>query len=94
MKKIFNFKQDENMYILENTNPGETKTSFVIDKEVLEFDSEKFYEYVFSDIEDVMEIEIINSVVDANDRAAKRVYDTIHEICQGVIEKMNEECVK
>ena len=51
MKKTLNFKSDETKYILENTNPNEKREPFTIEKDTMEFDTVKFYEYVFSQID-------------------------------------------
>lgn len=50
-----------------------------------------FYEYVFADIDKDMEIEVVN-LISNPDKADKRTYSTVDEICQGVISKMREKC--
>ncbi len=91
MKKTFNFQDDNETYILKNTNPGEKKSPFLINRESMEFDTSMFYEYVFSDINEKFEIEIVN-LVDSSDKEAQRVYGTIDEICREVMEKINKKC--
>lgn len=91
MKKTFNFQDDNEIYILKNTNPGEKKSPFLINRESMEFDTSMFYEYVFSDINEKFEIEIVN-LVDSSDKEAQRVYGTIDEICREVMEKINKKC--
>lgn len=89
---MFKLSSDEFNYILENTNPNEKKAPFTIEKKEMQFDTNKFYEYVFADINQTMEIEITNGVLDENDKSAQRIYSTIDEICKGIINKMNEKC--
>lgn len=91
MKKTFDFKAEEEKYILKNKNPNDKRDAFEISKNEMQFDTNKFYQYVFSDINDKMEIEIIDNS-DISDKAAKRVYNTISEIAGGVIERMNKKC--
>lgn len=91
MKKTFDFKVEEEKYILKNKNPNDKRDAFEISKNEMQFDTNKFYQYVFADINDKMEIEIIDNS-DISDKAAKRVYNTISEIASGVIERMNKKC--
>lgn len=96
MKKRFEFYIEDNNYILKNTNPNEKKSPFVIEKETLEFNSEKFYNYVFQDISEQMDIEVVN-LLDENSlpkteyKDAKRIYDSIEQICREVMEQMNKK---
>lgn len=90
-EKTFEFKVDEEKYSLVNTNPNEKQEAFTISKKEMQFDTNKFYQYVFSDINKEMEIEIIDGSIDS-DKAAKRVYDTVSEIAKGVMKKVNEKC--
>lgn len=89
MKKIFEFSVDDEKYILKNTNPNEDKEEFVINKKEMQFDTNAFYKYVFSDIISAMDVEIIDKTLD-NDKAAKRVYAIVLEISKAVMKKMNE----
>lgn len=91
MKKILNFKSDDTMYILENTDPNEKRESFIIDKGTMEFNTTKFYDYVFSDIDEELDIKVDNTVPET-DKVGQRTYSTIVEICDGVIAKMKEKC--
>ena len=92
MKKTFEFSEDDENYILKNTNPNEVKEKFVINKYEMQFDTNAFYRYVFSDITHEMDIEIIDNTVEAN-KVAKRVYNIVSEISKEVIKKMNEKCL-
>ncbi len=91
MKKMFEFKAEEEKYILKNTNPNDKRDAFEISKKEMQFDTNSFYQYVFSDINDKMEVEVVDKS-DASDKAAKRVYDTISEIANAVIERLNKKC--
>lgn len=93
MKKIFEFSADDEKYILKNTNPNEDKEEFVINKKEMQFDTNAFYKYVFSDIISSMDVEIIDRTLD-NDKAAKRVYAIVLEISKAVMKKMNEKCLQ
>lgn len=94
MKKIFDFFEDEMRYTLQNTNPNDDRIPFIIEKETMEFNSESFYEYVFSDITGDFEIEVnllqSDLEIDSDKKQAKRVCDTIQQICTGVIEEMKK----
>lgn len=59
MKKIYEFRTDEEKYMIVNMNPNEKKEAFEINKKEMQFDTNKFYQYVFADIEAEMEIEIL-----------------------------------
>lgn len=91
MKKIYEFRTDEEKYMIVNMNPNEKKEAFEINKKEMQFDTNKFYQYVFADIEAEMEIEILDTTND-QDKAAKRVYNIISEITSEVMKKMNEKC--
>ena len=93
MKKTFEFNADDEKYILKNTNPNEEKEDFVINKKEMQFDTNAFYKYVFSDIISEMEIEIVDKTAN-NDKPAKRVYSIISEISKEVMKKMNEKCLQ
>lgn len=90
MKKTYEFKADDEKFILVNTNPNDKGEVFIIDKKEMQFDTNKFYQYVFSDITTEMEIEIVDKS-DSDDKLAKRLYETISEISSGVMAKLNEK---
>lgn len=92
MKKTFEFKADGEKFILINTNPNEKKEKFEIDKKEMQFDTNKFYQYVFSDITAKMEIEIVDKT-DEGDDQAKRLYKVVDEICVGVMKRLNDKCL-
>lgn len=90
MKKTFSFNFDGENYILKTNKPDDEREPFTIASSNMEFDTSKFYEYVFGEIDEIGEIEIMN-LVQADDKVAQRVYLTIDEICQGVVSKMKDE---
>lgn len=94
MKRIYSLTYEEGKFILKNTNPNEKKEPFVINEADMEFDTFKFYEYVFSDIEEGTEIEIkVVDLVEKNN-IMKRIYATIDEICSGVIREMQKNMMQ
>ena len=89
MKKIFEFKAEREEFELVNMNPNEKQEAFKINKKEMQFDTNKFYQYVFSDITTEMQIDIIDKT-DESDKLAKRVHSVISEIVSGVMQKLNE----
>lgn len=87
MKKTYEFKVEAEKFILVNTNPNDKGEPFTIDKKEIQFDTNKFYQYVFSDVTTEMEIEIVDKS-DSDDKLAKRLYETISEISSGVMKKI------
>lgn len=90
MKKTFNLSYEDKKYFLKNTNPNDNREPFMIDEETLEFDTNKFYTYVFSEVNGTCEIQISCEGIDVSGGLHKRVYETIREICNGVIDEMNK----
>lgn len=91
MKKTFEFLEEPDRYVLKNTNPSEKKDVFYIKKDEMQFDTNLFYEYVFSDITNKMDIEILNKT-DEQNKESKRVFGVVSDITVGINEKMNEKC--
>lgn len=91
MKKTFNLTYEEKKYILKNTNPNDEREAFVIYEENMQFDTNKFYEYVFADVQSRVGIEIKCEELENGNGILKRVYETICEICDGVLEEYNKE---
>lgn len=87
MKKTYEFKVEAEKFILVNTNPNDKGEPFTIDKKEIQFDTNKFYQYVLSDVTTEMEIEIVDKS-DSDDKLAKRLYETISEISSGVMKKI------
>lgn len=93
MKKIFEFEENTDTYILKNTNPNYVLEPFIINKNQMEFDSNLFYKYVFSDIAEEMDIQILDKTNDDN-KEAKRIYSIIQEVTNGVMCRINDKCFK
>ena len=94
MKKTFNFRETDREYVLESTNPNAKKEPFKIKKENMEFNTSEFYYYVFEDVNNIIEIEIINQTEGSVDKYARLTYQTIKEICEGVVEKLNNKLIE
>lgn len=77
-------------YVLVNTNPNEKRDPFRIDKNTMQFDTTKFYEYVFEDIDEELDIKV-NNLIPETDKLGQRTFLTIVEICDGVNDKMKEK---
>lgn len=90
MKRVYELTSENDEYILKNTNPNENKDAFVIKKKKMQFDTSKFYKYVFEDIKERTEIEIKDKT-EATDKMAKIVYRSLSEICIGIINEINEK---
>ena len=91
MKKIYEFKSDDEKYTIVNKNPNDKKEVFEINKKDMQFDTNKFYQYVFADIDKGMEIEFVD-ITNEQDKAAKRVYNVISEITSEVMNTINVKC--
>lgn len=96
MKKDYNLKIEDGALILENTT--DPKEQFHINIEKLQFDTKAFYEAVFANVEEHIEITIgkdlsISELKDPNlQKVANHVYETIISIINQVCTKLNEEC--
>lgn len=97
MKKEFEFKYTDGKFLISKKG-GTDETCFSIDAETLQFDTKKFYELLFLDVNEYMEIEIINkcNFVTQDDsgieKRAKHVFDTIEDITKGICLNLNEQC--
>ncbi|MEG0830254.1 MAG: hypothetical protein RSD88_06270 [Anaerovoracaceae bacterium] len=91
MKKTFEFTCNEKEYVIKNINPNEKREAFTIDKKEMQFDTNQFYQYVFSDVNTKIQIDIIDKT--ENDNATKRLYAVISEITSGVIDNLKQKCL-
>lgn len=95
MEKVTNkgIKIDLHIHSIYSKNKDKEKVSnnTTIDKDTMEFNTTKFYDYVFSDIDKELDIKV-NNTVSEFDKVGQRTYSTIVEICDGVIAKMKEKC--
>ena len=94
MKKTFDFYETDKEYVLKSTNPNIKKEPFKIEKENMEFNTKEFYNYVFEDVDNIIEIEIVNMTETCGDKYARLTYQTIQEICEGVSEKLNAKLIE
>ena len=75
-----------------------TKECFSIDDKKLQFDAKIFYESVFADVNEHIEIKIndickYSEGVDASIiKNSKHIYDTINNLTCEICEKLNTEC--
>ncbi len=96
MKKDYNLKIENNDFILQNKK--DSKEQFIINIEKLQFDTKTFYEVVFANVEEHVEITISkdSSISQLNDqklqKIANHVYDTISSVTNQVCIKLNEDC--
>ena len=97
MTKKYDFNYENGKYILKNNNPNITTEPFQICADNMQFDTKKFYMYVFSDIKESLNIEIHNNIElekVGQDVAKKgeRVYKVIEDLCKEIASKINVEC--
>ena len=96
MKKELNLRLDDTSIILESTKKSVKK--FCISIEQLQFDTSSFYESIFSDVNEHIEIAIKKdvSITHIDDPKTQRiidhVYDTIVSVTNQICQKLNEEC--
>lgn len=96
MKKVYNFRVDKTNLILENSVNSNEK--FVIEIDKLQFDTKSFYEALFADANEHIEIEVTKdkTAVDIEDpkiqKITSHVFDTIVLIVDQVCSKLNEDC--
>ena len=87
MTRKYNFDYEKGKYILKYSNPNATEEPFEISTDNMQFDTKKFYMYVFSDVKEKLNIEIQNSIqsdIVGQDIAKKgeRVYKVIDDLCR------------
>lgn len=98
MTKTYKFNYEQGKYTLMYSNPKARKEdAFTIDGDSMEFDTKKFYEYVFQDVKEKLDLKIINEMDESivGDKIWKkggRVYNIIQEMCEQIVQKMNEQC--
>ena len=97
MTKKYSFDYEEEKYILRNTNPSKTDEPFVISAKDMQFDTKKFYLYVFSDVKEQLTIEIQNNIQAEQvgrevAKKGERVYKVIDDLCKEIISRINKDC--
>ena len=88
MKRIFEFEEQEEKYVIINNGVE----IFSINKDNLKIDGNKFYEAFFEDysIGDVIEIKKGSSMKEDN-KLSIPIFDAIKELIDDIIEKINEQ---
>lgn len=98
MKREYSFNYKDNKYVILDSST-EPKEVFSIDVNKLQFDTLKYYEAIFSDVNEKIEIEIkyrINhngSEIDEQIcKTAKYIFETIKSLTCEICDKLNAEC--
>lgn len=97
MIKMYNFDYKEDKFVLGYTRPDVEEKKFEICVEKMELDTKGFYEFMFQDINDIIEIKI-NNVMDEKKiesnlyRKGMRVYRVLEELCTEIANRINKEC--
>ena len=78
-------------------NPSKTDEPFVISAKDMQFDTKKFYLYVFSDVKEQLTIEIQNNIQAEQvgrevAKKGERVYKVIDDLCKEIISRINKDC--
>lgn len=97
MTKTYLFKYDEDNFILMDNQPEKEENKFLINVDTMEFDTTLFYELVFKDVTERINIQIINQLdeheLDKNlYKKGMRVYQTISDLCEKICMGINQEC--
>lgn len=87
MKKIIKFQKSETDYQIVD----DEKVLFTIDIKEMKFDVKEFYYAFFAEIEDLVNIEIENTVEE--DKNATRVYKCIRDLFSEILKRFNDEIV-
>jgi len=98
MKKEYSFNYCDNKYVILDNMP-EPKEVFFVDANKLQFDTLKYYEALFSDVNERIEIEIKNGIEnqgsgidDKTEKSAKYIFETIKALTCEICDKLNSEC--
>ena len=88
MKKIYKFEEQKEKYVIMN----DKDEVFIINKDNLTIDGNKFYEAIFDNysIGDVIELQKEKSVND-EDKLSIATYDTLNKLINDIIKKIEEQ---
>lgn len=88
MKKIYKFEEQKEKYVIMN----DKDEVFIINKDNLKIDGNKFYEAFFDNysIGDVIELQKEKSVND-EDKLSIATYDTLNKLINDIIRKIEEQ---
>lgn len=97
MIKKYNFHYNAGKYILQYNNPNAIDEPFEISADNMQFDTKKFYMYIFSDVKEEIHIEIENNINTDNQerdvvKKGERVYKVIDDLCKEITNRLNKEC--
>ena len=97
MTKKYDFNYEDGKYVLKYSNPNITDEPFEICADNMQFDTKKFYVYIFSDIKEKLDVEIQNSIslekVGADvAKKGERVFKVIDDLCKEITNRINVEC--
>lgn len=97
MKKEFSFNYEDDKYILLDKG-NDREVVFSIDAQQLQFDTLSYYEAIFKDVSESVEISI-DYIVDATCgadeniiKSSKYIFDTVKSLTDEICMKINEEC--
>lgn len=97
MTKKYELCYKDGNYILQYSNPNAKDAPFTINGENMQFDVKKFYMYIFSDVNESIEILLVNKISENNEelpniKKADRIYGVIEELCREITSRLNNEC--
>lgn len=97
MEKNYSFCFKDNKYTLEDKDNG-LKEVFTIDAKKLQFDTLKYYEALFKDVNEKIEIKIEYAIeqeceIKENiEKSAKYIFDTLKTLTEEICDKLNTDC--
>ena len=97
MKKEYNFSYKDNKYLILDKHDN-LKEVFSIDAQKLQFDTRKYYEALFKDVCENIEIVIEyamsqKEMPDENiKKFAKYIFSTVKSLTEEICNKLNNEC--
>lgn len=97
MKKEYNFSYKDNKYLILDKN-NNLKEVFSIDAQKLQFDTLKYYEALFKDVSENIEINIEYAMnqeymsAENMEKSAKYIFNTVKTLTEEICDKLNIEC--
>lgn len=88
MKRTYKFEEEEDKYSIKN----EDNEIFVINKDNLKIDGNKFYEFFFHKhaIDDTINLEVGVSVDDKN-KLSSEIYETLNKLINDIVKKIVDQ---
>lgn len=97
MKKEYRFSYKDNKYLILDKH-NNSKEVFSIEAQKLQFDTQKYYELLFKDVCENIEI-IIEYAIDQEqipdentERSARYIFSTVKSLTEEICNKLNTEC--